>query len=66
MYDASFAVLGPKLWNLVPATATSVKDIEVFKAELNKNFLSKRSMLLSLHQLIRATIGNQEFGNIND
>ena len=41
MYDTSFAVLGPKLWNLIPANVSSVKDLEVFKIELNKDFLSK-------------------------
>ncbi|CAL8252527.1 unnamed protein product [Boreogadus saida] len=41
MYDTSFTVLGPKLWNLIPANVSSVKDLEVFKIELNKDFLSK-------------------------
>ncbi|CAL8390071.1 unnamed protein product [Boreogadus saida] len=41
MYDTSFAVLGPKLWNLIPANVSSVKDLEVFKIELKKDFLSK-------------------------
>jgi hypothetical protein len=36
MYDTSFAVLGPKLWNLIPANVSSVKNLE-----LNKDFLSK-------------------------
>ena len=31
----------PKLWNLIPANVSSVKDIEVFKIELNKDFVSK-------------------------
>lgn len=41
MYDTSFAVLGPKLWNLIPANVSSVKNLEVFKIELNKDELSK-------------------------
>jgi hypothetical protein len=41
MYDTSFAVLGPMLWNLIPANVSSGKDLEDFKIELNKDFLSK-------------------------
>ncbi|CAL8313864.1 unnamed protein product [Gadus morhua 'NCC'] len=41
MHDTSFAVLGPMLWNLIPANVSSEKDLEVFKIELNKDFLSK-------------------------
>ena len=41
MYDSSFAVLGPKLWNLLPASVTLAKDLDIFKVELNRKFLSK-------------------------
>ena len=31
MYDSSFAVQGPKLWNLLPAGITQITDLEIIK-----------------------------------
>ena len=31
LYDASFSVLGPRLWNIIPAHLTRVADAEQFK-----------------------------------
>ena len=39
MHDSSFAVLGPKLWNLLPASVTLVNDIYIFKVEFYRKFL---------------------------
>lgn len=41
MYDSSFAVLGPKLWNLIPANLTTLADLQKFKIKLHDDFLSK-------------------------
>ena len=41
MYDSSFAVQGPKLWNLLPAGITQITDLETFKICLYNEFLSK-------------------------
>ena len=38
LYDASFAVLGPRLWNTIPAYLTRVADFEQFKIQLT-NYL---------------------------
>ena len=38
LYDASFAVLGPRLWNTIPAHLTRVADSEQFKIQLT-NYL---------------------------
>ena len=43
MYDSSFAVQGPKLWNLLPAGITQITDLEAFKICLYDEFLSKKS-----------------------
>ena len=34
LYDASFSVLGPRLWNTLPAHLTRVADFEQFKNQL--------------------------------
>ena len=34
LYDASFSVLGPRLWNILPAHLTRVADFEQFKNQL--------------------------------
>ena len=36
IYDHSFAVLGPKLWNKIPGHLHSMADPQVFKTELTK------------------------------
>ena len=41
MYDTSFAVLGPKLWNLLPGKITLCEDLNKFKSQLQDDFLSK-------------------------
>lgn len=41
IYDSSFAVLGPKLWNLIPANITLLTDLQAFKTRLYDEFLSK-------------------------
>ena len=38
LYDASFSVLGPRLWNTLPAHLTRVADFEQFKNQLT-NYL---------------------------
>ena len=38
LYDASFSVLGPRLWNIIPAHLTRVADAEQFKIQLT-NYL---------------------------
>ena len=38
LYDASFSVLGPRLWNTLPAYITRVADFEQFKIQLT-NYL---------------------------
>ena len=35
MYDSSFSVMGPRLWNCVPKNLNSVTDFEHFKRELS-------------------------------
>jgi len=42
LYESSFAVLGPRLWNTLPAEITLIDDLEAFKIALYNNFL--RSM----------------------
>ena len=36
LYDNSFAVLGPKLWNLVPKSLKTVDSMNAFKSNLDK------------------------------
>ena len=38
LYDQSFAVLGPKLWNKVPSTVRAALSFDAFKISLS-NFL---------------------------
>ena len=42
MFDSSFKMQGPKLWNLIPAKITLISDLEEFKIGLYDNFLSKK------------------------
>ena len=42
LYDASFAVQGSKLWNLLPAGITLIPDLDTFKIHLYDDFLSKK------------------------
>ena len=39
LYDRSFAVLGPKLWNKVPSNVRAAATLEAFKISLS-NFLA--------------------------
>ena len=39
LYESSFAVLGPRLWNTLPAEITLIDDLEAFKIALYNNFL---------------------------
>ena len=41
LYDSSFAVLGPKLWNNIPAKLTLIQDIDTFKTDLYNDYLHK-------------------------
>ena len=41
MYESSFSVQGPKLWNLIPAELTKIKDLEEFKTNLYNKFLCR-------------------------
>ena len=34
IYDKSFAVMGPKLWNIIPQSITSAPSLESFKSRL--------------------------------
>ena len=36
IYDNSFAMVGPQLWNLVPASVQSIADPQQFKVELSR------------------------------
>ncbi|MCP4494602.1 MAG: reverse transcriptase family protein, partial [Gammaproteobacteria bacterium] len=36
LYDASFAVNGPKLWNTLPKSINSIQDLDTFKIHLGK------------------------------
>ena len=40
LYDGSFAVLGPRLWNIIPVSLTKISDFLPFKANLSE-FLRK-------------------------
>ena len=40
IYDASFAVLGPKLWNTIPKDMTSAQSLESFKSKLTSHLMS--------------------------
>ena len=40
LYDNSFAVLGPRLWNTLPAKLTEITEKETFKHHLTKFILS--------------------------
>ena len=40
LYDNSFAVLGPRLWNILPADMTKILEKETFKHQLTKFLLS--------------------------
>ena len=40
LYDSSFAVLGPKLWNAMPYHLNSISDKEHFKSQLTQFMLS--------------------------
>ena len=40
LYDSSFAVLGPKLWNAMPYHLNSIADFPAFKAKLTAFLLS--------------------------
>ena len=40
LYDNSFAVLGPRLWNILPANMTEISEKEAFKHQLTKFMLS--------------------------
>ena len=40
LYDCSFSVIGPKLWNCIPPAIRSVNDINSFKLHLTKFMLS--------------------------
>ena len=33
-YDASFSVIGPKLWNVIPSNLTEITGFETFKSQL--------------------------------
>ena len=39
LYDSSFAVCGPKLWNLLPKTINCLSTFTTFKHELDKFIL---------------------------
>ena len=39
-YDASFPVLGPKLWNVLPREITEITGADSFKNQLTKYLLS--------------------------
>ena len=41
IYDKSFAVLGPKLWNIIPPNITSAPSLESFKSRLTSHLRSK-------------------------
>ena len=36
LYDSSFAIVGPKLWNLVPKSIKTLDSMNVFKSSLDK------------------------------
>ena len=36
VYEHSFAVMGPKLWNSIPYHLNSIQDMELFKVRLNE------------------------------
>ena len=40
LYDNSFAVMGPKLWNAMPYHLNVISDLEQFKNQLTKFMLS--------------------------
>jgi hypothetical protein len=40
LYDSSFAVIGPKLWNAMPYYLNSISEQELFKSQLTKFMLS--------------------------
>ena len=40
MYDSSFAVLGPKLWNAMPYYLNGIADFASFKSRLTAFMLS--------------------------
>ena len=44
LYDNSFAVKGPKLWNAMPYRLNVIKDLEHFKDQLTKFMLSLPDM----------------------
>ena len=39
-YDSSFAVVGPKLWNVLPAELNQINDFDMFKGKLTKLVLT--------------------------
>ena len=41
LYESSFSVLGPRLWNTLPAEITTIDDLDAFKRALYKRFLQK-------------------------
>ena len=40
IYDKSFTVMGPKLWNIIPQSITSASSLESFKSRLTSNIRS--------------------------
>ena len=36
LYESSFSVLGPRLWNTLPAEITTIDDLDAFKRALQK------------------------------
>ena len=45
LFDISFAVKGPKLWNAMPCHLNVIQDLERFKDQLTKFMLSLPDML---------------------
>ena len=40
IYDSSFAVVGPKLWNILPRSVTCAPSLESFKSSLTSHIMS--------------------------
>ena len=41
LYESSFPVFGPRLWNALPAEITTIDDLYAFKRAFYKRFLLK-------------------------